>query len=376
MGWGKLFGDIAKDLASDYLRERGAKGAVEDLGSMAKGVKNFFSGDDDTDEADDAIVDMGIYDELIEHQNYQEAIEYVKSSYQGEQTDYIYDYLLGNAYLHFSLDEEDEKYVKQAENHLKKALNRCPIATDDAAIIKERLKEADEAIPLIKQKKEYINAWHATLEKVHNLTNQGQFNLAIDTLIQYYKEYDGGELDFYYWIEVAEIHYAAHQSQKEEKMRTVFFDEFISDLNNASKLAQDTDNIARVKEMRGWKRHEEPVLEGLSDKNTEINAEAEKEYRDEFLACLADDGEISDRERRLLDKLRKSLGISEERALQIENESKNGGLSEQEQEYIVELKECLADGQISEREERLLQKLRKSLGISEDRGAELRKMVE
>ena len=47
-------------------------------------------------------------------------------------------------------------------------------------------------------------------------------------------------------------------------------------------------------------------------------SDEEKEYQEELKACL-EDGTISDRERRLLDRLRKSLGISEERAMAIEN---------------------------------------------------------
>ena len=49
-----------------------------------------------------------------------------------------------------------------------------------------------------------------------------------------------------------------------------------------------------------------------------MNSIEEKEYQEELKACL-EDGTISDRERRLLDRLRKSLGISEERAKAIEN---------------------------------------------------------
>ena len=45
----------------------------------------------------------------------------------------------------------------------------------------------------------------------------------------------------------------------------------------------------------------------------------EQEYADEFKACLEDDGEISSKERRLLDKLRNSLGITPERAKEIED---------------------------------------------------------
>lgn len=76
---------------------------------------------------------------------------------------------------------------------------------------------------------------------------------------------------------------------------------------------------------------------------------------------------MSERERHLLDKLRKSLGISEERARQIEAMYQHPSFSEEEQEYADELKAVLADGVVSDRERKLLNKLRMSIGISEGR---------
>ena len=46
--------------------------------------------------------------------------------------------------------------------------------------------------------------------------------------------------------------------------------------------------------------------------------DAEKEYLDEYKACLEEDSEITAKERRLLNRIRESLGISEERANEIE----------------------------------------------------------
>ena len=91
----------------------------------------------------------------------------------------------------------------------------------------------------------------------------------------------------------------------------------------------------------------------------------EQEYLEEIRACLDNDGEISSRERRLLDRLRKSLGITEARAKELETSVNN--MSDDEKEYQEELKACLEDGTISDRERRLLDRLRKSLGISEER---------
>ncbi len=98
--------------------------------------------------------------------------------------------------------------------------------------------------------------------------------------------------------------------------------------------------------------------------------EEEHEYADGLKDFLVD-GEMSERERHLLDKLRKSLGISEERARQIEAMYQHPSFSEEEQEYADELKAVLADGVISDRERKLLNKLRKSIGLSEGRAEQI-----
>lgn len=97
----------------------------------------------------------------------------------------------------------------------------------------------------------------------------------------------------------------------------------------------------------------------------------ESEYVEEVKACL-ENGEISKGERRLLEKIRIKLGISEERAIELENQLKQPELSAEEQEYLEEYQECLADGgSISASERRLLNRLRTKLNISEERAQEL-----
>lgn len=109
--------------------------------------------------------------------------------------------------------------------------------------------------------------------------------------------------------------------------------------------------------------------------NSSTTKDAETEYITELKACLADDGEITDRERRLLDRLRKSLGISEARAKDLEAQLSQPSLTDNEKEYADELKACMEDGTISDREHRLLNKLRISLGISEERAKEIEAMI-
>ncbi|MBR5491982.1 MAG: hypothetical protein IKV77_02485 [Alistipes sp.] len=96
----------------------------------------------------------------------------------------------------------------------------------------------------------------------------------------------------------------------------------------------------------------------------------EGKYKEEVLFYLEDDGEISSDERIILERKRKRFGITEERALAIEKMCAPS-LTEAEQEYVDIYKELCADGEITERKRRLLNRERESLGISEKRGAEL-----
>lgn len=99
---------------------------------------------------------------------------------------------------------------------------------------------------------------------------------------------------------------------------------------------------------------------------------AEQEYIDELKVCMEESTEISTRERRLLNRFREQLGISEKRAVELEESIMKPKLTEEEQEYLKEYKLCLEEGnEISSRERRLLDRLRDKLGISLERANEL-----
>ena len=96
----------------------------------------------------------------------------------------------------------------------------------------------------------------------------------------------------------------------------------------------------------------------------------EKEYLKEFKEVIAD-GDITERERRLLNKFRAKFGITEERGEELESMIMQPSLTPEEQEYLDEYKEIIAEGEVSERERRFLEKLRKANGISEERATEI-----
>lgn len=101
-------------------------------------------------------------------------------------------------------------------------------------------------------------------------------------------------------------------------------------------------------------------------------SQEEKEYIEEFKEIIAD-GEITERERRLLNKFRAKFGITDERGEELEAMIMQPSLTPEEQEYLAEYKEIIAEGEVSERERRFLEKLRKANGISEERAAEIEK---
>lgn len=130
----------------------------------------------------------------------------------------------------------------------------------------------------------------------------------------------------------------------------------------------DEDAIERLKELQIKSANIGNIVSSLQSTNHNNNAQQEQEYVELLKECLEEDNNISPRERRILEKLRVKLSISEIRAKELEEQLLVPQLTEDEQEYLEEYKTCLKeDGEISSKERRLLEKLRVALRISEER---------
>ena len=104
---------------------------------------------------------------------------------------------------------------------------------------------------------------------------------------------------------------------------------------------------------------------GMSSNSAPTFNDAELEYKEEYEACLTD-GVISTSERRLLDRIAGKLGLSQEQVRRIEEGSGNP-LTDEEKEYLDEYHACIADDPaLSASTRRLLAKMAKSLGLSEE----------
>lgn len=109
------------------------------------------------------------------------------------------------------------------------------------------------------------------------------------------------------------------------------------------------------------------------DNDEEVTPE-EQEYLDNLKDFLEDDEEITPRERKMLNRIRQTLGISEERAAELEASLAKPQLTEDEQEYLDMYREYAEKGEITEKERRRLDKFAQALGIKSDRIKEIEKV--
>ena len=99
----------------------------------------------------------------------------------------------------------------------------------------------------------------------------------------------------------------------------------------------------------------------------------EQEYI-EALREFLEDGKIGDRERRMLDRVRKSLDISEDRAAELEASLLSSQITKDEQEYLDMYWEYAEKGEVTEKERKRLDRFASAIGISSERMKELETM--
>ena len=114
------------------------------------------------------------------------------------------------------------------------------------------------------------------------------------------------------------------------------------------------------------------VAQIAQTQNSELS-EDELAYKEEVEFCLEDAPEIDAHSRKFLERKRQKLGLSETRAQKIENMVKASleSFTDEEKEYMEALDDVIEDGAIPNNVRRLLERERKSLEISEERAKEL-----
>ncbi|MGZ2371763.1 hypothetical protein ACXR6G_18435 [Ancylomarina sp. YFZ004] len=154
--------------------------------------------------------------------------------------------------------------------------------------------------------------------------------------------------------------------------------------NIEASVNYETESIFEENETSDWKISVEfaPIetlkeLAATINNAPELNRSNQEQsklgiYSEEIKFMLEDDGQIDEDERRILERKRKKLGLSEEEALSVEQSLlADASYSEQELEFIQEIKDSSENGQLEEGDWRVLLRLAKKMGISEERAREL-----
>lgn len=408
---------FAAELAKGYVSERGVKGTMEDAVNLVQGVgnvgKKLFGSNgeenesDEYDEYESDEAETNSFDEktwnelrdgiesLKEEGNYAGALKMLHDYYCQEDLDYFYFYLKADILLakYDDLGRSPESDFS-CKTEVDKAIEACEKYgdEDEELLMTIELQDKFESTKLkvsywrkMKSLQDEIDALRdpehvVTTSKVNDVLK------AFKLVDNFWKEESTAEdgsvynIDFFYLFKAriynAFFFYLAENKQELDALSDEQLSEFFVGATDCadkvlafSECDDKTDEdflngripeqIEELKQLRCGKKSSMH-----SSSSASVTSE-EQEYLEEIRACLDNDGEISSRERRLLDRLRKTLGITEVRAKELE--ASVNDMSDDEKEYQEELKACLEDGTISDRERRLLDRLRKSLGISEER---------
>ena len=408
---------FAAELAKGYVSERGVKGTMEDAVNLVQGVGNvgkklFGSNGNESesdeyeeyesDEAETNSFDEKTWNELRdgieslkEEGNYAGALKMLHDYYCQEDLDYFYFYLKADILLakYDDLGRSPESDFS-CKIEVDKAIQACEKYgdEDEELLMTIELQDKFESTKLkvsywrkMKSLQDEIDALRdpehvVTTSKVNDVLK------AFKLVDNFWKEESTAEdgsvynIDFFYLFKAriynAFFFYLAENKKELDALSDEQLSEFFvgaTDCADKVLAFSECDDKTDEEFLNGRIPEQIEELKQLRcGKNTSMHSSSsasvtseEQEYLEEIRACLDNDGEISSRERRLLDRLRKSLGITEARAKELETSVNN--MSDDEKEYQEELKACLEDGTISDRERRLLDRLRKSLGISEER---------
>ncbi len=108
-------------------------------------------------------------------------------------------------------------------------------------------------------------------------------------------------------------------------------------------------------------------LIGNSKNINSADNELLEKYKEDILFMIEDDGVIDETERLILDRKIKKYGISIEDAKRVENELISDNYTEDELNYIEELKDIVEEGEVGEIELKMLDRYAKKFNVSAER---------
>ena len=347
---------IATDFAKGYVSERGVKGTMEDAVSLMQGVgkvgKKLFGSNgeenesDEYDEYESDEAETNSFDEktwnelrdgiesLKEEGNYAGALKMLHDYYCQEDLDYFYFYLKADILLakYDDLGRSPESDFS-CKTEVDKAIEACEKYgdEDEELLMTIELQDKFESTKLkvsywrkMKSLQDEIDALRdpehvVTTSKVNDVLK------AFKLVDNFWKEESTAEdgsvynIDFFYLFKAriynAFFFYLAENKQELDALSDEQLSEFFVGATDCadkvlafSECDDKTDEeflngripeqIEELKQLRCGKKSSMH-----SSSSASVTSE-EQEYLEEIRACLDNDGEISSRERRLLDRLR------------------------------------------------------------------------
>ena len=276
-----FFKDFAKGFGEGYLEQRGIEGTIEDIGSLAKGIKNIFSDDSSDSSADEEDSVFDGYNENIDAGNYQEAVDYVKEYYKhySLQKDYVYFYLLAQAQSYMAYMNDDMNLLNKSKNNLDQAKARLSKREDDYEYLVILEKEIAEKRKEIQKSLERSSNWDKTSEEINEFISENDYDRAFSILENYYNKYeDKKDFWYYHWRAFIYINQIETESiQDLEKDYSDLIRKFNSDLSKA--VREDTEdrweeNITELKnrfdsweegyeEIKKWDKYMSAFIDAL-----------------------------------------------------------------------------------------------------------------
>ena len=416
--------NFAKGFAKGYVSERGVEGTMEDAVNLIQGVgkvgKKLFGSNEkenecdkyeecESNEAETNFFDKETWTKLCngieafkEEDDYDGALNMLQSYYSRYEVDFDYYYFYLKADI---LIAKYDDIGRSSESdcscriEIERAIETCKKYEDEDQ--EEITEELEAGFESAKFKVSYWRKMGALQDEIVELRNPehvvttskvNDVLKAFELVDNFWKEESTGEdgtiynIDFFYLLKAqiynAFLFFLTENKQELDALSDEQLSEYFADATDCAKkvlaYCEDDDKtqeeflngripeqIEELKQLRRGKESSMPSTSSTTSSTSTSMTSEEQEYLEEIRTCLEDDGEITSKERRLLDRLRKSLGITEARAKELE--ASLNDMSDEEKEYQEELKACLEDGTISDRERRLLNRLRMSLGISEER---------
>lgn len=386
--------DFLGAFAEGYVGERGVAGTLEDVGNFASGLLGLADGNNSDNDSGDFV--RQAYQEMIDALNdyidngeYEGALSRLEEYYdvyENSQYDFHYYYIKSRIYLDWykalSFNSEDLASVKAKFLNFLADSKKRAIGDDELRL---QVTDTESEFRNAERWNHLLVGFYEDCEFGTSTKESSVFRRAKKRLDDYYSKYENDICDSVYYYLLLSLYMdwlsvVSEDDHDEYEDVLASGEETLSLLRQNDKDGSFKDYIgqseARLKSIK--QSHSERVMsvpsghdEQVSD-NIGLN-ETEQKYLDEVMFCLEEDNCITEAERKYLERTRTKLGLSKERADEIEAMTKPQ-LTQDEQEYLGIFKEMMKDGVISERERHILERKQRALGISPDRAKELEQL--